>query len=98
VLPAQLSWSLRPGLPYDRQAARKTGSRYGHVHFDLDSFDSDAVTPDDPDRTMPNPAKKAAEAVVKTARKTLAGTEAECPDRSQGLSESPCRQDCIPTT
>jgi transposase-like protein len=50
--------------------------RYGRAHFDLDSLDSYAVTPDDPARMVPNPAKKAAAAAVKAARKTLADAEA----------------------
>ncbi len=69
------------GLPYDRQVAEENCFRYGRVHFDLDSLDSYAVTPDDPDRTTLNPAKKAAAAVVRTARKALADAEAECLDR-----------------
>jgi len=50
--------------------------RYGRAHFDLDSLDSYAVTPDDPARMVPNPAKKTAAAAVKAARKALADAEA----------------------
>ena len=50
--------------------------RYGRAHFDLDSLDSYAVTPDDPARMVPNPAKKTAAATVKAAQKTLADAEA----------------------
>jgi len=50
--------------------------RYGRAHFALDALDSYATTPEDPDRMVPNPAKKTAAAAVKTARKTLAGAEA----------------------
>ncbi len=32
--------------------------RYARIHLDLDSHDSYATTPDDPDRLVPNPAKK----------------------------------------
>src|SRR5208337_1170085 len=46
------------------------------THFALDALDSYAVTPDDPGRRVPNPAKKTAAAAVKTARKALAGAEA----------------------
>ncbi len=70
-----------PGVVY-RMTGRwreENWFRYGRAHFDLDSLDSYAVTPDDPDRTAPNPAKKTAAAVVRTARKALADAEAECP-------------------
>ena len=50
--------------------------RYGRTHFALDALDSYAVTPDDPGRMIPNPAKKTAAAAVKAARKTLAGAGA----------------------
>ena len=50
--------------------------RYGRAHFALDALDSYAVTPEDPDRMVPNPAKKTAAATVKTAKKTLASAEA----------------------
>ncbi len=46
--------------------------RYGRAHFALDALDSYATTPDDPDRMVPNPAKKTAAATVKTAKKALA--------------------------
>jgi hypothetical protein len=66
-------------LPAPGVACRMTGRwreenwfRYGRAHFDLDSLDSYAVTPDDPARMVPNPAKKTAAAAVKDARKTLA--------------------------
>lgn len=50
--------------------------RYGRAHFALDALDSYAVTAEDPARMVPNPAKKAAAAAVKTARKALAAAEA----------------------
>ena len=71
--------------------------RYGRAHLDPDSLDSSAVTPDDPGRTTPSPAKKTAAAVVRTARKALADAEAECHDRKPKVSGFPCRQDCSPT-
>ena len=54
---------------------------YGRAHFPLDALDAldaldtYAVTPDDPDRKVPNPAKKKA-AAVKTAKKNLADAQA----------------------
>ena len=50
--------------------------RYGRAHFALDALDTYAVTPDDPDRKVPSPAKKTAAAAVKTARKDLAAAQA----------------------
>jgi len=50
--------------------------RYGREHFALDALDSYAVTPEDPDRKVPNPAKKTAAAAVKAAKKDLAATQA----------------------
>ena len=46
--------------------------RYARTHFALDALDSYDVTPDDPKRMVPNPAKKTAAAAVKAAKKTLA--------------------------
>ena len=50
--------------------------RYGRAHFALDALDTYAVTPEDPARMVPNPAKKTAAATVKTARKTLTAAAA----------------------
>jgi hypothetical protein len=50
--------------------------RYARAHFALDALDSYAVTLDDPQRLVPNPAKKTAAAAVKTAKKALAAAEA----------------------
>jgi hypothetical protein len=50
--------------------------RYGREHFALDALDTYAVTAEDPDRKVPNPAKKKAAAAVKTARKDLADAQA----------------------
>ena len=49
--------------------------RYGRAHFALDALDTYAVTPEDPARMVPNPAKKTAAAAVKTAKKTLASAQ-----------------------
>ena len=49
--------------------------RYGRAHFALDALDTYAVTPEDPARMVPNPAKKKAAAAVKTAKKNLAAAE-----------------------
>ncbi len=59
--------------------------RYGRAHFALDALDSYAVTPEDPARLVPNPAKKTAAAAVKTARKTLASAEAARQDKLTAL-------------
>ncbi|MGO9187446.1 MAG: putative transposase [Streptosporangiaceae bacterium] len=50
--------------------------RYGRAHFALDALDTYAVTPEDPARLVPNPAKKTAAAAVSTAKKDLAQAEA----------------------
>jgi transposase-like protein len=42
--------------------------RYARMHFDLDSHDSYTATDDDPDRFVPNPAKKAAHQQLLAAR------------------------------
>ena len=39
--------------------------RYARTHFALDRLDSYAAVPDDPDRLVPSPAKKAAAARVR---------------------------------
>ena len=48
----------------------------GRDCFALDALDSYAVTPEDPDRKVPSPARKKAAAAVKTAKKDLAAAEA----------------------
>jgi transposase-like protein len=50
--------------------------RYARTHFALDALDSHAATPDDPDRKVPNPAKKAAAAQVRRAEILAAAAEA----------------------
>ena len=42
--------------------------RYGRLHLDLDSHDTYTATPDDPSRSVPNPAKRTAHHAVQTAR------------------------------
>ena len=51
--------------------------RYARTHFALDALDSHAATPDDPDRNVPNPAKKAAAAQVRRAEILAAAAEAQ---------------------
>ncbi|MBG0738845.1 helix-turn-helix domain-containing protein [Paeniglutamicibacter antarcticus] len=50
--------------------------RYARMHFGLDSHDAYASTDDDPDRSVPNPAKRAAYQQVLTARTQYAQTAA----------------------
>jgi hypothetical protein len=49
--------------------------RYGRMHFALDAHDSYTVADDDPDRSVPNPAKKTAHQAVQAARARLARAE-----------------------
>ena len=51
--------------------------RYARTHFALDALDSHAATPDDPDRKVPNPAKKTAAAQVRRAEILAAAAEAQ---------------------
>jgi transposase-like protein len=51
--------------------------RYARTHFALDALDSHAATPDDPDRKVPNPAKKAAAAQVRRAGILAAAVQAQ---------------------
>ena len=51
--------------------------RYARTHFALDALDSHAATPDDPDRLVPNPAKKAAAAQVRRAEILAAAAQAQ---------------------
>ena len=59
--------------------------RYARAHFALDALDSYAVTPDDPGRLVPNPAKKAASAAVTAAKKDLAAAGAARQDKLAAL-------------
>ena len=49
--------------------------RYARTHFALDALDSYAAVPDDPDRLVPSPAKKAAAARVRRAEAAAAAAE-----------------------
>src|SRR5271166_4234253 len=51
--------------------------RYARTHFALDALDSQAATPDDPGRKVPNPAKKAAAAQVRRAEVLAAAAETQ---------------------
>jgi lambda repressor-like predicted transcriptional regulator len=51
--------------------------RYARTHFALDALDSHAATPDDPDRKVPNPAKKAAAAQVRRTEILAAAAQAQ---------------------
>jgi Helix-turn-helix domain len=50
--------------------------RYARTHFALDALDSHAAAPDDPDRMVPNPAKKAAAARIRQAEAAARAAEA----------------------
>jgi transposase-like protein len=50
--------------------------RYARTRFALDALDSHAATPDNPERLIPNPAKKAAAAQVRRAEAPAAAAEA----------------------
>ena len=51
--------------------------RYARTHFALDALDSHAAAPDDPDRKVPNPAKKAAAAQARRAEILAAAAQAQ---------------------
>ena len=62
---------LSPGEVIWRMGSRwrqENYFRYARIRFDLDSHDSYAVTDDDPNRMVPNPAKKTAHKKVLAAR------------------------------
>ncbi len=50
--------------------------RYARTRFALDALDSHAASPDDPERLIPNPARKAAAAQVRRAAALAAAAEA----------------------
>ncbi|MGB3678872.1 MAG: putative transposase [Candidatus Microthrix parvicella] len=50
--------------------------RYMREHYALEALDTYQTVPDDPERTVPNPAKKAAAKQVRQAKKELAEAEA----------------------
>jgi hypothetical protein len=51
--------------------------RYARTHFALDALDSHTATPDDPDREVPNPAKKTAAAQVRRTEILAAAAQAQ---------------------
>jgi transposase-like protein len=51
--------------------------RYARTHFALDTLDCYAAAPDDPDRKVPNPAKKTAAAQVRRAEILAAAAQAQ---------------------
>ena len=63
--------------------------RYGRAHFALDALDTYAVTPEDPGRMVPNPAKKTAAAAVNAAKKNLAQAEAARERKLDALRSPP---------
>ena len=50
--------------------------RYARTHFALDALDAYAAAPDDPDRMIPNPAKKTAAARIRQAEAAAQAAEA----------------------
>ena len=78
--------SHRPTLPWIGSLHKTRGDsrwreenyfRYARTHFALDALDSHAAAPDDPDRKVPNPAKKAAAAQVRHAEILAAAAQAQ---------------------
>jgi hypothetical protein len=59
-----------------RGGGRRTTFRYARTWFALDALDSHAATPDDPERLVPNPAKKAAAAQARQAEAAEAERDA----------------------
>ena len=51
--------------------------RYARAHFCLDGLDSYQAAPDDPERSVPNPARKALQAKLRRARASLSSAEAK---------------------
>jgi hypothetical protein len=49
--------------------------RYARTHFALDALDSHAAAPDDPDRMVPNPARKTAAARIRAAEQAITAAE-----------------------
>jgi hypothetical protein len=62
--------------------------RYGREHFALDALDSYASAPDDAERSVPNPARKVAQARLRKARAALAQREAAIGVAASGNEES----------
>ncbi|MGI8761927.1 MAG: helix-turn-helix domain-containing protein [Jatrophihabitantaceae bacterium] len=68
---AELCWRL------SRRWRQENYLKYARTHFPLDALDSYADTDDDPDRLVPNPAKKPATAAIDASRAELAAAEAD---------------------
>ena len=78
-----LTTRSRDDLPAAAVAFRMTSRwreenyfRYGRAHFALDALDSYAVTPDNMERLVPNPARKTAAAAVASAARAVERAEA----------------------
>jgi hypothetical protein len=70
---------LTPGEVCWRMSSRwreENYFRYARTHFALDALDSHAAAPDDPDRMVPNPARKTAAARVRSAEAAFTHAEA----------------------
>ena len=65
LIAAQVCWRLGTRWRHENYF------RYGRAHFALDALDSYTDTPDDPDRLVPNPAKKHAHTTVTAAQHAL---------------------------
>jgi hypothetical protein len=69
--------------------------RYGRMHFALDAHDNYRAVDDDPDRSVPNSAKKAAHQAVQAARARLYRAETH---RDEQLLVLRCPKPGAPTT
>jgi hypothetical protein len=70
---------LPPGVVCWRMSSRwreENYFRYARTRFALDALDSCAASPDDPDRMVPNPARKAAAARIRQAEAAARAAEA----------------------
>jgi transposase-like protein len=63
--------------------------RYARTRFALDALDSHAAAPDNPDRMVPNPAKKAAASQARQAEALTAAAEADRDARLAALRNPP---------
>ena len=62
--------------------------RYARAHFCLDGLDSYAATPDDPDRSVPNPKRKLLQAKLRRAKSALLAAEAKVGEAAANNTES----------
>ena len=86
---------LTPGEVRYRMGSRwrqENHYRYARMHFDLDSHDTYRAGDDDPDRMVPNPAKKPAYAQVEKARRALHSAETASDTATVGRASSPPRE------